>query len=341
MITKLLHPLLDSTALKQAADLICAGEVVGMPTETVYGLGANAYDSVAVRKIFEAKGRPQDNPLIIHLGDIEQLPEVCPMITTQAMQLARRFWPGPLTIVLPKSAQIPPATSAGLHTIGVRVPANPLARQLIRMAGVPIAAPSANLSGRPSPTTAQHVMRDMDGKIAAVLDGGPCTVGLESTIISLCEKIPRLLRPGAITLEQLRDALGEVAIDHALYEQLAENEQVSAPGMKYRHYAPKAPVTVVRGAPDVTAAYIARQLTPTTGVLCFSEYAELFAGHTVQILGGKDDLQAQAQEIFGCLRAFDDTAVTEIYAQCPPDDGLGLAIANRIQKAAGFHLITL
>ncbi|MGE4548358.1 MAG: L-threonylcarbamoyladenylate synthase, partial [Intestinibacillus sp.] len=191
METKLLDPASDPTALRQAADLLRAGEVVGIPTETVYGLAANALDGAAVRKIFAAKGRPQDNPLIVHIADCAQLDEVCPVVPPAAKILAKNFWPGPLTIIVPKNGRIPPETSAGLDTIGVRLPAHPIARELIRLAGVPIAAPSANLSGRPSTTTAQHVLRDMDGKIPAVVEGGPCKVGVESTVISLAVTPPR------------------------------------------------------------------------------------------------------------------------------------------------------
>lgn len=342
METKLLNPTTDPTALQQAADLICAGEVIGFPTETVYGLGANAYDAAAVRKIFQAKGRPQDNPLIVHIADEEQLSEVCPIVPIAAARLARNFWPGPLTMIVPKNGKIPPETSAGLYTIGVRLPSHPVARQIIRLAGVPIAAPSANLSGRPSTTTAQHVIEDLNGKIPAVIDGGACKVGLESTIVSLVvgEK-PRLLRPGGITLQQLEAVLGEVEVDHALREALNDTETVRAPGMKYPHYAPKAAVTVVRGAPDKSAAFIHAHLTPHTGVLCFTEFAPWFAGHVTQSYGRSDNLQEQAHSVFDRLRLFDNyPEITEIYAQCPPDDGLGLAVANRILKAAGFHVIT-
>lgn len=341
METKLLDPKTDPSALQQAADLLKAGEIVGMPTETVYGLGANAYNTEAVRKIFAAKGRPQDNPLIVHIADFDQIYEVCPTVPEAAVQLAHHFWPGPLTMIVPKNERIPEETSAGLQTIGVRLPSHPVARDLIRLCGLPIAAPSANVSGRPSTTTAEHVMRDMAGKIPAIVEGGPCKVGLESTIVSLVGEKPRLLRPGGITLEQLRAVLGEVEVDHALYEKIGNDVQVSAPGMKYRHYAPKAPVTVVLGTPEKTARYIAEQVQTEDGVLCFDEFRAQFPEQIVECYGASENLQQQAQQVFDRLRAFDDTNVHAIFAQCPSKDGLGLAVSNRIIKAAGFHVVTI
>lgn len=342
MITKLLHPNTDPTAIPQAAELLRQGEVVGIPTETVYGLAANAYNPEAVTRIFAAKGRPQDNPLIVHIADWEQISEVAERVPEQAIALAKAYWPGPMTMILPKKDSIPMVTSAGLNTVGIRLPSHPLAREIIRAAGVPLAAPSANTSGRPSTTTAQHVMEDLGGRIAAVVDGGPCSVGVESTVISLCGNKPRLLRPGGISLEQLRAVLGEVEVDRALYQKIDDTERVSAPGMKYRHYAPKAPVTVVFGSPAASADYIYAQLGENFGVLCFDDCAERFAGRAVvETFGRSDDPEEQAREVFDALRRFDETPVTAIFAQCPPATGIGLAVANRIQKAAGFHTITL
>lgn len=339
MKTTLLIPETNENAVKTAAELIRAGEVVGMPTETVYGLAANALNGEAVKKIFLAKGRPQDNPLIVHIADFDQIYDLCPAVPPQAKLLADAFWPGPLTMIVPKGDCIPDEVSCGLDTVGIRLPSHPMARALIRESGVPLAAPSANTSGRPSTTTAAHVMHDMDGKIAAVLDGGACGVGVESTVITLALERPRLLRPGGITLEQLRSVLGEVDVDRALYEKIGDDVKVSAPGMKYRHYAPKAPVTVVRGNPQDTAKYIAERISDATGVLCFDEYKNMFPNCIVECFGSKDDLGAQAREVFDRLRAFDDTSVTQIWAQCPSDEGLGLAVANRIKKAAGFSVI--
>ena len=326
-------------AIAEAGEILKNGGIVAIPTETVYGLAADAFNPEAVAKIFEAKGRPQDNPVIVHIASREQLPQVVSSVPEKAEKLMDAFWPGPLTMIVPKGDCIPDEVSCGLDTVGIRLPSHPMARALIRESGVPLAAPSANTSGRPSTTTAAHVMHDMDGKIAAVLDGGACGVGVESTVITLALERPRLLRPGGITLEQLRSVLGEVDVDRALYEKIGDDVKVSAPGMKYRHYAPKAPVTVVRGDPQDTAKYIAEHIGNSTGVLCFDEYREMFPTCVVECFGSQDDLGAQAREVFDRLRAFDDTAVTQIWAQCPSDEGLGLAVANRIKKAAGFSVI--
>lgn len=342
MHTKLLRLSEDPAAIEEAGALLRAGEVVGIPTETVYGLAANALDPAAVARIFEAKGRPQDNPLIVHIAEFQTITSIAAEVPAQAKALAATFWPGPLTIILPKRREIPMITSGGLHTIGIRFPSHPLAQAIIRAAGIPLAAPSANLSGRPSTTTAQHVMEDLDGKIAAVVDGGPCSVGVESTVVSLCGERARLLRPGGISLEQLREVLGEVDVDRALREKIDDGETVSAPGMKYRHYAPKAPVTVVFGTPQASADYIFAHLGENSGVLCFNECAARFRDHAaVETFGPADDAAEQAREVFDALRRFDDTDCTEIFAQCPPAAGIGLAVSNRIKKAAGFHVIDL
>ncbi len=329
----------DYEAVQKAAELIKKGEVVGMPTETVYGLAADALKPEAVKKIFEAKGRPQDNPLIVHIADFEQLYGLCAYVPEEAEMLAEKFWPGPLTIILPKADCIPDVVSCGLDTVGIRLPSHPIARALIRASGTPIAAPSANISGKPSTTKAEHVVRDMEGRIAAVLDGGSCEVGVESTVVSLASDKPRLLRPGGITLEQLESVLGDVEVDKALYEKLEDDIKVSAPGMKYRHYAPDAPVTVVRGDPDRTAGYILEKVSPKTGVLCFDEYRDMFRGCVVESFGSRGDVEAQARGVFDRLRMFDDYELDAIFAQCPDDEGLGLAVANRIKKASGFNIV--
>ena len=325
--------------LNEAAAILRRGGLLGIPTETVYGLGADALNEEAVRQIFEAKGRPQDNPLIIHIPDASWLAKYCENIPAAAYALAERFWPGPLTMILPRKPIVPLRTTGGLETVGVRCPDHPITLELIRRAGVPIAAPSGNTSGRPSPTTAAHMMEDMRGKIDGIFDGGPCRVGVESTIIDLTVQPPRLLRPGGLPLEALREVLGEVAVDKAVTEKLAEGEHPRAPGMKYRHYAPKAPVTVVAGDPAAGAAYIQAHMTDTTGIICFSEYEALFAGHTLRSLGSASDRDEQARRVFDALRYFDETDVTEIYAQCPDPTGLGLAVRNRLQKAAGFQIV--
>ena len=325
--------------IRQAADILRSGGLVGIPTETVYGLGANGLSSEAVKKIFAAKGRPQDNPLILHVPEAAWLERYCRDVPQSAYALAERFWPGPLTMILPRREMVPDATTAGLDTVGVRCPNHPVTLAIIREADVPVAAPSGNTSGRPSPTCAAHMIEDMDGKIDAIVDGGPCGVGVESTIVDLTCTPPRLLRPGGLPLEALEEVLGEVAVDAALLRPLGEGEKPKAPGMKYRHYAPKAPVTVVVGEPAAAADYIASHLGERTGVICFSEWADRFAGCIVEDMGSVSRKDEQARRVFDALRAFDHTDVTEIYAQCPHEDGLGLAVANRLKKAAGFHVV--
>ena len=327
--------------IQTAAAILRAGGLVAIPTETVYGLGADGLDPAAVERIFAAKGRPQDNPLILHVPDDSWLRLYCRDIPETVYALTRRFWPGPLTLILPRKEIVPDAVTAGLDTVGVRCPDHPLTRAIISAAGVPVAAPSANTSGKPSPTTAAHVLEDMDGKIDAVVDGGPCAVGVESTIVDLTCTPPRLLRPGGVTLEQLRDALGEVAVDKAVVRLLDAGEKPRAPGMKYRHYAPRAPVTVVAGAPETGAAWIAAHMGEGSGVICFDEYAPRFAGYPVRTIGPAGDKAEQARRIFDALRAFDSTGVTEIFAQCPDEGGIGLAVANRLNKAAGFHIVSV
>jgi len=337
--TILFHPERDADAIPQAAAILRRGGLLGIPTETVYGLGADALNETAVRHIFEAKGRPQDNPLIIHVPDASWLERYCREVPETAYRLAERFWPGPLTMILPRREIVPLQTTGGLETVGVRCPDHPVTRAIIEAAGVPVAAPSGNTSGRPSPTTAGHMAEDMDGRIDAIVDGGPCSVGVESTIVDLTVMPPRLLRPGGVTLEQLRDALGEVAVDPAVTRLMGAGEQPRAPGMKYRHYAPKAPVTVVQGAPAAAARYIQAHMAPGDGVICFDEYAGLFAGHPLEQLGPSTDVPEQARRVFEALRWFDGTGVSHIWAQCPAAAGIGLAVANRLNKAAGFHIV--
>ena len=325
--------------IARAAEILRGGGLVAFPTETVYGLGANGLDAAAVKKIFEAKGRPQDNPLILHVPSAQWLCRCCEDVPTIAYELARRFWPGPLTMILRRNPIVPDATTAGLDTVAMRCPDHPVALALLREAGVPVAAPSANRSGRPSCTCAQDVREDMDGRVDGIVDGGPCAVGVESTILDLTCDPPRLLRPGGLPLEELEAVLGHVEIDQAVTAPLKAGEQPKAPGMKYRHYAPKAPVTVVAGGPEASAEEIARRLRPGDGVICFDEFAPRFAGHTVETLGPKGDKSVQAQRLFDALRAFDSVEVGQIYAQCPDHRGLGLAIGNRLKKAAGFHIV--
>ena len=339
METIIFHPEKDKNAIEEAAAILRRGGLLGIPTETVYGLGADGLNEDAVCRIFLAKGRPQDNPLILHVPDAGWLERCCTDIPPAAYALAERFWPGPLTMILPRRDCVPLRTTGGLDTVGVRCPDHPVTRAIIAAADTPVAAPSGNTSGRPSPTCARHMMEDMMGKIDGIVDGGDCAVGVESTIIDLTVQPPRLLRPGGLPLEELEAVLGEVAVDKAVRQRLGDGEKAKAPGMKYRHYAPRAAVTVVTGTPRRSAAYIREHLPAGAGVICFDEYAPLFAGHIVHRLGSQEDKLAQARHVFDALRTFDDTDVTAIFAQCPDESGLGLAVGNRLKKAAGFHTV--
>ncbi len=331
----------DPGTAAAAAALLRAGELVAIPTETVYGLGANALDEAAVARIFEAKGRPQDNPLILHIAEPSELTRYCHDIPESAWLLAERFWPGPLTMVLPVRDLVPKRTTAGLDTVAVRCPETSVTREIIRLAGVPVAAPSANLSGKPSTTTAQHVLHDYgtEGKIAAVVDGGPCRVGVESTIIDLHEDRPRLLRPGGITPEQLRAALGDLVVDPAVTAQIAPGAVVRAPGMKYRHYAPRGSVVILRGSAEAAAAYVRAHPAENMAVLCYEEELPLYAGLRAEAYGRRDDLDSLAHGLFAALRDMDDAGYDLIYARCPEAGGVGYAVQNRLKKAAAFHIV--
>jgi L-threonylcarbamoyladenylate synthase len=325
--------------LERAAELIQSGGLVAIPTETVYGLGANGLNPDAVKKIFEAKGRPQDNPLILHIHAPEQLRDYCREVPEEAWLLAEHFWPGPLTMILPVRNCVPRTTTAGLDTVGVRCPANDATREIIRLAGVPIAAPSANSSGKPSTTTAAHVLHDMDGKIDAIVDGGPCRVGVESTIVDLAGPVPRLLRPGGIGPEALEALLGKLIIDKAVTGEIARDAVVRAPGMKYKHYAPAAEVLIVDGSPEAAARYVRERFRPGDAVLCFAEELELFAGCNPTAYGREQDPESLSAGLFAALRALDDGQVQRIFARCPSGGGINVATRNRLRKSAGFHIV--
>ena len=322
-----------------AAEMIKSGNLVAIPTETVYGLGANALDENAVAKIFEAKGRPQDNPLILHLSGADEMEQFCHHIPQKAYDLAEAFWPGPLTIVLPAKSCVPKRTTGGLSTVAVRCPDCEVTRQIIRLAGVPIAAPSANISGKPSTTTAAHVLHDHDGKIPMIVDGGPCRVGVESTIVDLTEERPRLLRPGGISLEQLLEVLGDLVVDKAVTGQIDKDEVVKAPGMKYRHYAPAEPVVIVSGSREAAAAYIRAHFEPGDRVLCFEEELPLYEGCDPLSYGREADVESLSAGLFAALRELDDPAIHQVYARCPVGGGVAYAVQNRLKKAAAFHVV--
>ena len=329
-----------SGSIDKAGQILRNGGLVGIPTETVYGLAANALDGSAVAKIFAAKGRPMDNPLIVHISEFSQMDQLVEQVTDPAKKLAQNFWPGPLTMILPKSNLIPDAVSAGLPTVAVRFPSHPVAKKVIDAAGVPLAAPSANTSGKPSPTLASHVMEDMAGKIEAVLDGGPCSVGVESTVVTLATDPPRLLRPGGITLEELRSVLGNVEMDQAVLNPLKEGVKASSPGMKYKHYSPKANVILVEGSFEQYQNYVNSQKADGVMALCYETEGKSLEVPSVSY-GGEEDYREQARELFDALRELDEKNAHTVYARCPKPEGVGLAVYNRLIRAAGFEVIRL
>ena len=329
----------DPKTAETAANIIKNGGLVAIPTETVYGLGANGLDENAVAKIFEAKGRPQDNPLILHIAGPEQIEEFAHHIPQAAYDLAEKFWPGPLTMILPAKDIVPRSTTGGLSTVGIRCPDNETTREIIRLAGVPVAAPSANTSGKPSTVTAQHVLHDHEGKIDAVVDGGHCRVGVESTIVDLTERPARLLRPGGITPEQLISVLGELTVDEAVTAEIDPKKVVRAPGMKYLHYAPAASVVIISGSREKAADYIRHFYQPGERVMCFEEELELYEGCDPIAYGREEDVATLSAGLFDVLRELDRPDIPRVYARCPVGGGLAFAVQNRLKKAAGFHII--
>ena len=331
--------------LAEAAQILRDGGLVAFPTETVYGLGANALDEAAAKKIYAAKGRPSDNPLIAHISCLEELKPLVAYIPEAGRKLAEAYWPGPLTMVFPKSDIVPYGTTGGLDTVAVRMPSDPVANRLIKLAGVPVTAPSANTSGRPSPTTAQHVWQDMEGKIEMILDGGPVGIGVESTIVDVSGDVPTLLRPGAITMEMLRETVGRVEIDPAIQAPPSADLRPKAPGMKYRHYAPHADLQLVEGETDKVVetinALVKEKLAEgkKVGVICTDETKDRFPQGEVRSVGLRAKEETIAHNLFAVLREFDDLDVDCIYSESFSKDHLGQAIMNRLTKAAGYHVL--
>lgn len=327
--------------LEEAAGILRRGGLVGIPTETVYGLAANALSPEAARRIYAAKGRPSDNPLIVHIAaPSEMRPLVRGGIPPAAQKLAEAFWPGPLTIILPKSGLVPKETSGGLDTVAIRMPAHPVARHIISLCGLPLAAPSANTSGLPSPTSARHVLEDMRGKIDAVVDGGECRVGVESTVVTLCTSTPRILRPGGITPEMIERVLGSVEVDEAVLHGLCEGRAASSPGMKYKHYSPKASVVLLDGPLQEYTDYVNQRAAPGVFALCFEgEEGRLLCPAVAY--GREEDGASQAQGLFSALRRLDEMGARTVYARSPRQQGVELAVYNRLIRAAGFTVIPL
>ncbi len=339
---------IDEEGIRRAGEILRRGGLVAFPTETVYGLGANALDETAAARIYEAKGRPSDNPLIVHIADWEAVRKIAADIPGEARLLADAFWPGPLTMILRKSDAVPPATTGGLSTVAVRLPDHPVARALIRAGGGYIAAPSANTSGRPSPTKAEHVARDMDGVIDMIIDGGDVEIGLESTIVDLTEGTPTILRPGYISREMLEGVLGTVETDRAL---IADDADIrpKAPGMKYRHYAPRAELIIVEGQQEQVRRKINELAAENaargrrTGIIGTDESRDFYIKENVEVksIGSREDEGSIARHLYGILREFDDSEVHVIYSESFETPRLGQAIMNRLIKAAGHQIISV
>lgn len=339
MKTQVLPVTKESIAL--AAKLLQQGDLVALPTETVYGIAADARNGEAVHKIFEAKGRPQDNPLIVHICGMEMLHGIVSEVPERARKLAEAFWPGPLTMVMPRGPEVSEVTCAGLDTVGVRMPSHPVVQAVIRESGVAFAAPSANLSGKPSPTNAQDTLADMDGRLPLILDGGESMVGVESTVVSVTGEHPVLLRPGYITKEQMEAVLGEeVQVSPAILEKLKEGEVARSPGMKYKHYAPKAQVTILRGSFDAFCRYVAEHAEEGVWALCFDGETQKLPVPAIEY-GRNHDGVTQAHHLFTALRDLDRHGARIVYARCPEQDGVSMAVYNRLIRAAAFRVVTL
>ena len=347
-----------SSDFKEAAELLRAGKLVAFPTETVYGLGGNAYDSTASARIYAAKGRPSDNPLIVHISCFDELSPLVSDIPKEAKALADRFWPGPLTMIMNKSDKIPKETTGGLDTVAIRMPSHPIANKLIKEAGIPIAAPSANASGRPSTTKAEHVIEDLDGKIDMIIDGGSSDIGLESTIVDLTVKPALILRPGYITIEMLREVIPDIEYDKAVLKRIKDDTIVAkAPGMKYRHYAPKGELTIFEGDAKAVSSHIYNEAKEklesgyTVGILTSDELAKSYESLAaekanavnpklyIKDIGSRENEAEIAAGLFDALRYFDEIGAEYIYAEAFSEGGIGQAIMNRLMKAAGYHIV--
>ena len=336
---------IDKEIVNEAGSILKGGGLVAFPTETVYGLGANALDKEAVKKIFEAKGRPQDNPLIVHISDFDEIDPLVLEIPEISKVLMKEFWPGPMTIILKKSTLIPYETSAGLDCVGIRMPSNQVARQIIKAAGVPIAAPSANISGRPSPTDVESCIEDLSGKIDMIVGGEKCQVGVESTVVDCTISPPCVLRPGGITLEMLKSIDNNIYIDPAIMKKPDVDFKPKAPGMKYRHYAPKAPVKIIEGDIEKTIAKINEIVqnyideNKSVGIIATDETKNHYKNGVVVSIGTRKDMEGIARSLFLTLRSFDDTDVSMILSESFEEKGVGIAVMNRLKKAAGFDII--
>lgn len=335
----------EDAALRRAGEIIRSGGLVAFPTETVYGLGGDALNRASSQRIYAAKGRPSDNPLIVHICRLEDMEAVVRYVPPEAVKIAKAFWPGPLTMILYKSDLVPTETTGGLDTVAIRLPSDRTARKLIEYSGGYVAAPSANRSGRPSPTLAKYVAEDMDGRIDMLIDGGEVGIGLESTIVDLTVSPAQILRPGYVTREMLLSVLGEIDTDVTVL-QPDSGQAPRAPGMKYRHYAPRGELVIVEGAPEAVTGYINRQVSgerekgERTGVICTRETAAQYTADVVKPVGSRYDEESVARHLFAVLRELDDAGVTKIYSESFESPGLGQAVMNRLLKAAGYRVVS-
>ncbi|MEG3006698.1 MAG: L-threonylcarbamoyladenylate synthase [Oscillospiraceae bacterium] len=330
----------NENTIKEIAKILQEGGLAVIPTETVYGLAADGLNSQAVEKIFKAKGRPQDNPLIMHISNFEMIYEIASVVPETAIKLASKFWPGPFTMILPKKDIVPQVTSGGLNSVAIRMPSHPIARKIIEAARTPLAAPSANISGKPSPTSFSHCVEDMKGKADAIIDGGDCDFGVESTVVSLLGDVPVLLRPGAITPEQIRDVIGKLDIAQAVTDKLENDEKVLSPGMKYKHYSPNAKVFIVKGSFEKYKNFIENLNEDGIYGLVFTGESSRLAVNSLEYGDEKSSLE-QAHNLFFKLRELDEKNARIVYARLPLQDGVGLAVYNRLIRAAAFEIIDL
>lgn len=343
MISNIDEANIDKEEIKKHANLLAEGKTVIFPTETVYGLGANALDEDAVKKIYEAKGRPSDNPLIVHICDENEIDHLVTDVNEKARKLMKKFWPGPLTMIFNKKDIIPQRTSGGLDTVAIRMPSDPIAREVIKQSGVPIAAPSANISGRPSPTKGKHVCEEMSGRVSGIIVGGDCDFGLESTVVDMTSEKPMILRPGSVTKEQMEAIIGEVLVDPSI-EGKADAKKAKAPGMKYTHYSPNGDVYIIRGAEEKVIEKINNLIEEKEknglkcGVMCINKHADLYKGYVIKL---GDNLEEVAANLFDSLIEMDKKNIDVIYSEAFTTEGVGRAIMNRLMKSAGYKVINL
>ncbi len=328
------------TAAERAAELLNRGEIVAIPTETVYGLAASIYSEKALKEVYSVKGRPQDNPVIVHISSMDMLDGIVTEIPDNARLIAEKFWPGPLTMIFNKTDRVSDTITCGMDTVAVRFPSHPVAHAVIEAAGVPLAAPSANLSGKPSPTSAEHCVHDLWGKVPLIIDGGQCEVGVESTVVSMTGDHPVILRPGIISLEQIRELIPSAEVSEAVTRKVRDDEKVMSPGLKYRHYSPECKVTLVKGSLEDFASYVEEHYTDGDYAMCFFGDEEK-VGIPCIPYGTEDDARSQAHSIFAVLRQLDEIGAKRVFVRAPQETGESMAVSNRLMRAAGFDEVVL